>query len=99
MKGHCLLSRLNSCDYLSKCVPEKLKHELIKGWGGKSPLVLSVNTTSGVYEVFQVPSPASAGRKLVTCTKDPLNCVFGICVSAWWVFLGEGALISAMLWL
>lgn len=99
MKGHCLLNHFNSCVYLSKCVCEKLKHELIKGWGGESPLVLSVNTTSGVYWVFQVPSLALQSRKAITCTKDPSSCVFGICVSAWWVFLGEGTLISAMLWL
>lgn len=93
MQGHCLLNHLNSCDYLSKCVCEKLKHELIRGRGGKSPP--GFKCTHNFRNIVGV-----SGTFTSLCKVEKWSPVLKMhpvvhlapCVCAWWVSLGEETL-------
>lgn len=101
MKGHCLLNHLNSCDCLSKCVCEELKHELLKGWGGKSPPAFKCTHSSrNILSVSGSFTSLCKVEKWSPGLNMPSVVYLAPCVCAWLgVFWRRVSLISAILWL
>lgn len=88
MQGHCLLNHLNSCDYLSKSVCEKLKHELIKGWGGQcSPGFKWTHKFRNILSVSGTFTSLCKVEKGSPVLKIHSVAYLAPCVCAWWVFL------------